>query len=112
MTRRFVVLALVVDTGFATALSGQGGGRGGRGGGAARKRVLAWADTRNGQAQHESVSHALATIEKLCDECIWMHKGEMRMWDEPTAVVEAYTDFLGVRDEDETERDPVTMEDV
>ena len=58
------------------------------------------------------VSHALATIEKLCDECIWMHKGEMRMWDEPTAVVEAYTEFLGVRDEDETERDPVTMEDV
>ena len=39
----------------------QGGGRGGRGaGGVARKRVLAWADTRNGQAQHESVSHALA----------------------------------------------------
>jgi hypothetical protein len=31
------------------------------------------------------------------------------MWDEPHAVVEAYTDFLGVRDEDE---DPVTMEDV
>src|SRR5262245_25092099 len=31
----------------------QGGGRGGRGGGGAqRKRVLAWADTRNGQAQH------------------------------------------------------------
>jgi len=44
----------------------QGGGRGGRGGGAtARKRVLAWADTRNGQAQHESVGHALAVIEKL-----------------------------------------------
>jgi len=31
----------------------------------ARKRVLAWADTRNGQAQHESVGHALATIEHL-----------------------------------------------
>ena len=44
----------------------QGGGRGGRAGGApARKRVLAWADTRNGQAQHESVGHALAVIEKL-----------------------------------------------
>jgi ABC-type polysaccharide/polyol phosphate transport system ATPase subunit len=57
------------------------------------------------------VSHALATIEKLCDDCIWMHKGEMRMWDEPTAVVEAYTEFLGVRDENQ-EPDPVTMEDV
>ena len=45
--------------------SRQGGGRGGRGGAPARKRVLAWADTRNGQSQHESVSHALAVIEKL-----------------------------------------------
>jgi type 1 glutamine amidotransferase len=27
--------------------------------------VLAWADTRNGIAQHDSVSHALATIERL-----------------------------------------------
>jgi len=45
---------------------GRQGGRGGRGGGgAARKRVLAWADTRNGQAQHESVGHALAIIERL-----------------------------------------------
>ena len=55
------------------------------------------------------VTHALGSVEKLCDEAIWMDKGEMRMWDEPHAVVEAYTDFLGVRDEDE---DPVTMEDV
>jgi ABC-type polysaccharide/polyol phosphate transport system ATPase subunit len=55
------------------------------------------------------VSHALGSIEKLCDEAIWMHKGQMRMWDEPTAVVEAYADFLGVRDEGP---DPVTMEDV
>jgi type 1 glutamine amidotransferase len=45
---------------------GRGQGRGGRAGGApVRKRVLAWADTRNGQAQHESVGHALATIERL-----------------------------------------------
>src|SRR5688500_15653201 len=48
-----------------------GGGRqgGGRGGGAPRVRprkvVLAWADTRNGQAQHDSTSHALAVIEQL-----------------------------------------------
>lgn len=33
--------------------------------GAPRKRLLAWADTRNGQAQHESIGHALATIERL-----------------------------------------------
>jgi ABC-type polysaccharide/polyol phosphate transport system ATPase subunit len=55
------------------------------------------------------VSHALGSIEKLCDEAIWMDKGRMRMWDEPHAVVQAYTEFLGVRDEEE---DPVTMEDV
>jgi type 1 glutamine amidotransferase len=48
----------------------QPGGRGGRGGGRGaavrpRKAVLAWADTRNGIAQHDSVSHALAVIERL-----------------------------------------------
>ena len=56
------------------------------------------------------VTHALGSVEKLCDEAIWMDKGELRMWDEPHAVVEAYTDFLGVRDDEED--DPVTMEDV
>ena len=43
---------------------GQGGGRGGRPR-SVRKVVLAWADTRNGIAQHDSVSHALALIERL-----------------------------------------------
>jgi hypothetical protein len=46
----------------------QPGGRG-RGGQATparvRKALLAWADTRNGQAQHASTSHALAVIERL-----------------------------------------------
>ncbi|HKD05443.1 MAG TPA: ThuA domain-containing protein [Bryobacteraceae bacterium] len=43
-----------------------GRGRGGRSGRpAGRKVVLAWADTRNGIAQHDSTSHALATIERL-----------------------------------------------
>ena len=45
-------------------------GRGGRGRGPGRgprtrKAVLAWADTRNGIAQHDSTSHALALIERL-----------------------------------------------
>jgi type 1 glutamine amidotransferase len=39
-------------------------GRGGRPR-TSRKVVLAWADTRNGIAQHDSVSHALAVIERL-----------------------------------------------
>jgi type 1 glutamine amidotransferase len=45
-------------------VGGRGGGRGGRGV-RTRKAVLAWADTRNGIAQHDSVSHALAVIERL-----------------------------------------------
>jgi type 1 glutamine amidotransferase len=46
---------------------GRGGRGGGRGAPAARQRkaLLAWADTRNGIAQHDSVSHALAVIERL-----------------------------------------------
>jgi type 1 glutamine amidotransferase len=52
---------------WAALLFGQqgGGGRGGRGRPGGRKVVLAWADTRNGIAQHDSVSHALAVIERL-----------------------------------------------
>jgi uncharacterized protein len=54
----------------ATGAAAQGRGQAGRGRGGAtrprtRKVVLAWADTRNGIAQHESVSHALAVIERL-----------------------------------------------
>jgi len=56
------------------------------------------------------VSHALGSIEKLCDDAIWLDKGRIQMWDEPHAVVEAYTEFLGVGDNEEA--DPVTMEDV
>jgi type 1 glutamine amidotransferase len=51
----------------------RGGGRGaGRAGATARKRVLAWADTRNGVAQHDSVGHALAIVERLgYDSGMW-----------------------------------------
>ena len=48
--------------------AGRGGGRQGRGGPGApriRKALLAWADTRNGQAQHAFTSHALAIVERL-----------------------------------------------
>src|SRR4051812_9571963 len=49
---------------FAQPPEGRGQGRGNRGP-RLRKVVLAWADTRNGIAQHDSVSHALAVIERL-----------------------------------------------
>lgn len=58
-----VVALLSVD-----ALQGPPPGQG-RGGGQraprTRKVVLAWADTRNGIAQHDSTSHALSVIERL-----------------------------------------------
>src|SRR3954454_2637637 len=52
------------------------------------------------------VSHALGSIEELCDAALWMHKGELRMWDDPESVVDAYTEFLEVGE------DALTMEDV
>jgi ABC-type polysaccharide/polyol phosphate transport system ATPase subunit len=52
------------------------------------------------------VSHALGTIQDLSDQAIWMDKGQLRMWDEPEAVVGAYTEFL------EVQQDAVTLEDV
>jgi ABC-type polysaccharide/polyol phosphate transport system ATPase subunit len=52
------------------------------------------------------VSHSLGSIRDLCDEAIWMHRGELRMWDEPDAVIDAYTAFMDVGE------DAVTMEDV
>jgi ABC-type polysaccharide/polyol phosphate transport system ATPase subunit len=52
------------------------------------------------------VSHALGTIQDLCDIAVWMHKGELRMQGEPDAVIAAYTQFLEVGE------DALTMEDV
>ena len=64
--KRFPVVCACVAL-LAVTLSGQQGrGRGGgRSGPRTRKAVLAWADTRNGIAQHDSTSHALAIIERL-----------------------------------------------
>ena len=52
------------------------------------------------------VSHALGTIQELADQAVWMDKGQLRMWDEPESVIDAYTDFLEVK------QDAVTLEDV
>jgi ABC-type polysaccharide/polyol phosphate transport system ATPase subunit len=52
------------------------------------------------------VSHALGSIEELCDQAIWINKGQLQMEGEPEEVVHAYTEFLGVAET------AVTMEDV
>jgi len=52
------------------------------------------------------VSHALQTVRDLCDQAIWLDHGVMQMWDEPDAVVDAYTEFL------EVGQDALTLEDV
>src|SRR6188474_337407 len=57
-----VVALLNVD---ATQGPPGGQGRGGQRPPRTRKVVLAWADTRNGIAQHDSTSHALSVIERL-----------------------------------------------
>jgi ABC-type polysaccharide/polyol phosphate transport system ATPase subunit len=52
------------------------------------------------------VSHAMGSIQELCHEAVWMHKGEMRKWGETDEVVDAYTTFLEVGD------DALTMEEL
>ena len=42
------------------------------------------------------VSHALRSVRELCTEAVWMHKGQVAMWDDSAAVVNAYTRFLDV----------------
>jgi ABC-type polysaccharide/polyol phosphate transport system ATPase subunit len=43
------------------------------------------------------VSHSMASIEELCDQAIWLHKGELRMEGEPDEVIDAYAEFLDVK---------------
>jgi ABC-type polysaccharide/polyol phosphate transport system ATPase subunit len=52
------------------------------------------------------VSHALGSIEELCDQAIWIHQGQLRMVGDPEEVVHAYTTFLDVGET------AFTMEDV
>lgn len=42
------------------------------------------------------VSHSLASIQQLCDDAIWIHKGKLMMHDTPERCVKAYTKFLDV----------------
>lgn len=43
------------------------------------------------------VSHALATIEDICNEVVWLNKGKLMMRGKPTEVIAAYREFVDAR---------------
>jgi ABC-type polysaccharide/polyol phosphate transport system ATPase subunit len=43
------------------------------------------------------VSHALATIEDICNEVVWLNKGKLMMRGRPTEVIAAYREFVDAR---------------
>jgi teichoic acid transport system ATP-binding protein len=52
------------------------------------------------------VSHALGSVVDLCNDAIWLQKGELVRRGEPKEIVDAYTDSLKVK------RDAISMEDL
>jgi ABC-type polysaccharide/polyol phosphate transport system ATPase subunit len=42
------------------------------------------------------VSHSLAAIREMCDDCLWIHKGQLMLHDTPDNCIKAYTKFLEV----------------
>jgi lipopolysaccharide transport system ATP-binding protein/teichoic acid transport system ATP-binding protein len=45
------------------------------------------------------VSHALGSVRELCNDAIWLHKGQLMLRGEPNEVIAAYTKFLEVGEE-------------
>jgi ABC-type polysaccharide/polyol phosphate transport system ATPase subunit len=52
------------------------------------------------------VSHALGTVQELCNDAIWLHKGVLQSRGEPADVIKQYTKFLEVGES------AITLEDV
>lgn len=48
------------------------------------------------------VSHDLATVERICDEVIWVRKGRIEMRGYPKRVVDAYLEYVGRKDQAQT----------
>lgn len=42
------------------------------------------------------VSHSLASIRELCNEAVWIHKGQLMMHGSPDECIDAYSKFLQV----------------
>lgn len=40
------------------------------------------------------VSHNMNMLEDLCDQLMWMHDGEIVMYDKPEIVLPIYKDFM------------------
>jgi ABC-2 type transport system ATP-binding protein/lipopolysaccharide transport system ATP-binding protein len=45
------------------------------------------------------VSHDLATVERICDDVIWIRKGQVEMRGYPKRVTDAYLEYVGKKDE-------------
>ena len=52
------------------------------------------------------VSHALGSVVDLCNDAIWLQKGQLVARGEPQEIVDAYTDSVKVK------RDSISMEDL
>jgi ABC-type polysaccharide/polyol phosphate transport system ATPase subunit len=52
------------------------------------------------------VSHAMRSVKRLCNEALWLHKGQLMMQGDPEEVIAAYTKFLEVGE------DAFTLEDM
>ena len=42
------------------------------------------------------VSHAMLTLREVCNDVVWLHKGKLIQRGEPSAVIDAYQEFLHV----------------
>ena len=51
------------------------------------------------------VSHALSTIKELCNDAIWLDHGKLMMQGNPVDVVNAYTEFVNVKQSSATLED-------
>lgn len=52
------------------------------------------------------VSHSMASVKELCNDCIWIHKGKLMKRGEPAEVIDAYQRFLKIGES------AVTLEDL
>ena len=58
------------------------------------------------------VSHGIAAIREMCDDCIWMHKGEIVRRGHPDVVTAEYLEFQGVPPPDPAKGADETADDM